>query len=55
MTVPEENRPRTESTDGVLTEKDTTGAEEHDTGGTGRTVREAFEQAGVSPDDYEEQ
>jgi hypothetical protein len=54
MTVPEESRPKTGSTDDVLTEKDTTEAETHNTGGTGRTVKEALEEAGVSPDDFEE-
>ncbi|MGW3360317.1 hypothetical protein ACWDFL_33795 [Streptomyces bungoensis] len=54
MTVPEENRPKTESTDEVLTEKDTTEAQAHEAGGTGRTVAEAIEEAGVSPEDFQE-
>ncbi|MHC3468048.1 hypothetical protein ACYF6T_04970 [Streptomyces sp. 7R007] len=52
MTVPEENRPKTETTDDVLAERQA--AENTSQGGTGRTVREAMEEAGVSPEDFEE-
>ncbi|MFE1249296.1 hypothetical protein [Streptomyces sp. NPDC058735] len=52
MTVPEENRPKTQTTDEVLEQR-----EEKDTrppGATGRTMREALEEAEVRPDDYDE-
>ncbi|WP_176709928.1 hypothetical protein [Streptomyces sp. Wb2n-11] len=52
MTVPEENRPKTESTDEVV--KDTSKAGPESEGGTGRTIQEALEEAGVSRDDFEE-
>ena len=52
MTVPEENRPKTESTDEVVTHRP--GKEDRPPGGTGRTVREALEEAGVRPEDYDE-
>ncbi|MEU8467273.1 hypothetical protein AB0F30_04995 [Streptomyces sp. NPDC029006] len=52
MTVPEENRPKTESTDEVLKDTDATGRPA--AGATGRTVEEALEEAGISPDDFEE-
>lgn len=52
MTVPEENRPKTRDTD------DTTEQHESDEarmrGGTGRTMREALEEARIRPDDYDE-
>ncbi|MEV7796046.1 hypothetical protein [Streptomyces sp. NPDC087512] len=53
MTVPEENRPKTETTDDVLDQR----AEEtpRPPGGTGRTMREALEEAHVRPDDYDEE
>ncbi|MEU1320165.1 hypothetical protein [Streptomyces tibetensis] len=50
MTVPEENRPKTQTTDELL--------EQHDEnrtrppGGSGRTMREALEEAEVRPDDF---
>ncbi|MFJ4980759.1 hypothetical protein ACIP6X_36560 [Streptomyces coeruleorubidus] len=53
MTVPEENRPKTQTTDEVLEHQD-----EHRTrppGASGRTMREALEEAEVRPDDYDEQ
>jgi hypothetical protein len=52
MTVPEENRPKTESTDEVLERQD----EHHSRppGATGRTMREALEEAEVRPDDYDQ-
>ncbi|GGV63997.1 hypothetical protein GCM10010294_15600 [Streptomyces griseoloalbus] len=52
MTVPEENRPKTRDTD------DTVERPEHkdarDQGGTGRTMREALEEAEIRPDDFDE-
>ncbi|MFF0459685.1 hypothetical protein [Streptomyces mexicanus] len=52
MTVPEENRPKTDTTDEVVDNR------EEDTpkqaGATGRTLREALQEADVSPDDFEE-
>ncbi|MCW5249719.1 MULTISPECIES: hypothetical protein [unclassified Streptomyces] len=53
MTVPEEKRPGTGSAD----EADDTGGRGTDTpprpaGGTGRTLREALEEARVRPDDF---
>jgi hypothetical protein len=52
MTVPEENRPKTETTDEVVTDRKATA--DTSPGGTGRTVREAMEEAGVRPEDFEE-
>ncbi|MET9117430.1 hypothetical protein ABZX38_24980 [Streptomyces longwoodensis] len=55
MTVPEENRPKTESTDEVLTSAEET--EEQGSpaeGASGRTMREALQEAGVEPGDFEE-
>ncbi|MGW3019074.1 hypothetical protein [Streptomyces longwoodensis] len=49
------NRPKTESTDEVLTSAEET--EEQGSpaeGASGRTMREALEEAGVEPDDFEE-
>ncbi|MDQ0585722.1 hypothetical protein [Streptomyces rishiriensis] len=54
MTVPEENRPKTASTDDVLTDKEAVETDTPGTVGTGRTVKEAFEEAGVTPEDFEE-
>ncbi|MFC7898332.1 hypothetical protein [Streptomyces sp. NPDC057381] len=53
MTVPEENRPKTDTTDDVLEQREN---EEtlRQQGGTGRTMREALEEAHVRPDDYDE-
>ena len=55
MTVPEENRQKTETTDDVVMEP----AEEKagkpaPTGPSGRTMREAMEEAGIQREDYEE-
>ncbi|GAB1325912.1 hypothetical protein [Streptomyces sennicomposti] len=52
MTVPEENRPKTDTTDEVVADRSTDTAKEQ--GGTGRTLREALEEAQVRPDDFEE-
>ncbi|MEU0076171.1 hypothetical protein ABZ027_42620 [Streptomyces sp. NPDC006332] len=51
MTVPEENRPKTTSTGDVVESPgaETTGVQGD--GATGRTMREAMEEAGLSPDD----
>ncbi|MFD5162971.1 hypothetical protein ACFWMJ_33780 [Streptomyces hawaiiensis] len=52
MTVPEENRPKTRSTDELLEHQD----ENHSRppGATGRTMREALEEAEVRPGDYDD-
>jgi hypothetical protein len=55
MTVPEENRQKTETTDDVVMEP----AEEKagkpaPTGPSGRTMREAMEEAGIQREDFEE-
>ncbi|MEU3957483.1 hypothetical protein AB0F45_35205 [Streptomyces achromogenes] len=55
MTVPEENRPKTTSTDNVIEtpgEKTTAGRGD---GATGRTIREALEEAGISPEDVRDE
>jgi hypothetical protein len=49
MTVPEENRPKTDTTDELLHRQE---GEEPAPGGSGRTLREAFEEARVEPDDF---
>ncbi|WEH39889.1 hypothetical protein [Streptomyces sp. AM 2-1-1] len=52
MTTPEENRPKTTSTDAVVASPGEEGAAtEQDKGATGRTMGEALEEAGLSPDD----
>ncbi|MFJ4280405.1 hypothetical protein [Streptomyces massasporeus] len=52
MTVPEENRPKTETTDDLADHQD----DHHPRtrGGTGRTMREALEEAEVRPGDYDD-
>lgn len=52
MTVPEENRPKTETTDALLDHRDEN--RPRPPGGTGRTMREALEEAEVHPDDYDD-
>ncbi|MFJ9020625.1 hypothetical protein ACIRPU_11660 [Streptomyces sp. NPDC102259] len=55
MTVPEENRPKTTSTDDVI---ETPGAETtsgQGDGATGRTMRETMEEAGLSQDDVRDE
>ncbi|GAA5078966.1 hypothetical protein [Streptomyces sp. SID10815] len=52
MTVPEENRPKTDTTDEVVAKGRADASKEQ--GGTGRTLREALEEAQVRPDDFEE-
>ncbi|MGC9496018.1 hypothetical protein [Streptomyces sp. WG7] len=53
MTVPEENRPKTDTTDDVLEQRDEDAP--RPPGGTSRTMREALEEAHVRPDDYDEE
>ncbi|GAA3980430.1 hypothetical protein GCM10022384_32140 [Streptomyces marokkonensis] len=53
MTVPEENRPKTDTTDNVLEQRDEDAS--RPPGATGRTMREALEEAHVRPDDYDEE
>ncbi|MCT9144390.1 hypothetical protein [Streptomyces violarus] len=52
MTVPEENRPKTQTTDEILEHRDENSS--RPSGATGRTLREALEEAEVRPDDYDE-
>ncbi|MBQ0986973.1 hypothetical protein KBZ10_21145 [Streptomyces sp. F63] len=54
MTTPEENREKTTSTDDVL-DASAEGATERTRDGAGRTMREALEEAGISPEDYREE
>ncbi|MDN3293963.1 hypothetical protein QWM81_07865 [Streptomyces ficellus] len=55
MTVPEENRPKTTSTDDVIETRDEGAPTEQDKGATGRTLREAMEEAGLRPDDVRDE
>ncbi|NSL43071.1 hypothetical protein [Streptomyces sp. 8P21H-1] len=55
VTVPEENRPKTTSTDEVVAARDEEASAEQDNGATGRTLREAMEEAGLHPDDVREE
>ncbi|EFE65259.1 MULTISPECIES: hypothetical protein [Streptomyces] len=52
MTVPEENRPKTRDTDDIIEQREENGT--RDQGATGRTMREALEEAEVRPDDFDE-
>ncbi|MFD5341110.1 hypothetical protein [Streptomyces hawaiiensis] len=52
MTVPEENRPKTQATDELLEQQDENRS--RPPGGTGRTMREALEEAAVRPGDYDD-
>ncbi|WP_217168271.1 hypothetical protein [Streptomyces sp. AC512_CC834] len=52
MTVPEENRPKNDTPDDVLDQRRQDAP--RPPGGTGRTLREALEEAHVRPDDYDE-
>ncbi|MEG8277406.1 hypothetical protein [Streptomyces sp. AHA2] len=52
MSTPEESRPKTHTTDEVLQQHDDDRAK--DQGATGRTMREALEEAEVRPDDFDE-
>ncbi|WP_399934067.1 hypothetical protein [Streptomyces kanamyceticus] len=51
MTVPEENRPKTTSTDDIIATGDEQENADKDNGATGRTLREAMEEAGLEPED----
>ena len=51
MTVPVENRRKTGTTDGLLAGRHEEGGAPA-RGGSGRTLREAFEEARVEPDDF---
>jgi hypothetical protein len=53
MTVPEENRPKTETTDDLLKSREESSPRAP--GGTSRTLREALEEARVRPDDFKEE
>ncbi|MFI6932080.1 hypothetical protein [Streptomyces sp. NPDC050287] len=53
MTVPEENRPKTEATDELLEQHGENAPRA--TGATGRTLREALEEAEVRPDDFKDE
>ncbi|USQ85145.1 hypothetical protein NFX46_15925 [Streptomyces phaeoluteigriseus] len=53
MTVPEENRKKTDPTDEAVGEGADTGASSPPGTATGRTMREAMEEAGVRSEDYE--
>ncbi|MEU1466036.1 hypothetical protein ABZ467_36475 [Streptomyces sp. NPDC005727] len=50
MTVAEENRPKTTSTDDVMDTSDETTSGGQDNGASGRTTGEATEEAGLSSD-----
>jgi 3-oxoacyl-(acyl-carrier-protein) synthase len=52
MTVPEENRPKTRDTDDSVEQRQD--RKTPDQGGTGRTMREALEEAELEPDDFQE-
>ncbi|MGW7049512.1 hypothetical protein ACWGDT_44045 [Streptomyces avermitilis] len=56
MTVHEEDRPETQTTGQVLETTDETTDERRpgEPSGSGRTLREALEEAGVRPDDFQE-
>ncbi|MEV5427874.1 hypothetical protein [Streptomyces sp. NPDC052701] len=54
MTVPEENRAKTHTTDEVVGNQDQEHDESRPQGATGRTLREALEEAEVRPDDFDE-
>ncbi|MFC9291256.1 hypothetical protein [Streptomyces sp. NPDC057052] len=52
MTVPEENRKKTDTTDGVIGEGTDPGGSSRPGAASGRTMREAMEEAGVRSEDY---
>jgi hypothetical protein len=52
MTVPEENRPRTEAAGELLDQHEQNAPRAP--GATGRTLREALEEAEVRPDDFKD-
>ncbi|MGW2638888.1 hypothetical protein [Streptomyces sp. NPDC001348] len=51
MTVPEENRPKTDATDEVVTES-AQDERRRTSGPSSRTMREALDEAGVDRDDF---
>ncbi|MFD5255988.1 hypothetical protein ACFWM5_24530 [Streptomyces bobili] len=53
MTVPEENRKKTDTTDEVIGEGAGTEASSEPGAATGRTMRQAMEDAGVRSEDYQ--
>ncbi|MFI7345750.1 hypothetical protein ACIBSR_05700 [Streptomyces sp. NPDC049936] len=53
MSVPEENRPKTDTTEAAPDRRED--EPPRPPGGTGRTLREALEEAHVRPDDYAEE
>lgn len=56
MTVPEENRAKTRATDDTTEQRRTerNRTRDQDAGATGRTLREALEEAQVRPDDFQD-
>ena len=55
MTVPEENRQKTETMDDVVLEPaEEQGGKPATAGPSGRTMREAMEEAGIQREDFEE-
>lgn len=52
MTVPEESREKTASTDEVVMRPESPEEQPHIS--SGATLREAFEEAGVQPEDFQE-
>jgi len=53
MTVPEENRPKTDTTDEVLGRGEDGARRQEQEAAEGRTMREALEDADVRPEDFE--
>jgi hypothetical protein len=53
MTVPEENRPKTDTTDEVLEQGENDARQPEQEAAEGRTMREALEDADVRPEDFE--
>ncbi|MEU6095171.1 hypothetical protein [Streptomyces sp. NPDC047079] len=56
MTVPEENRPKTDTTDEVVSKRGDDQDEKSRTtpGPSGRTIREAMDEAGIKREDFED-
>ncbi|WP_199835953.1 hypothetical protein [Streptomyces sp. TP-A0356] len=56
MTVPEENRPKTDTTDEVIRKpaEEQAGKARPGNGASGRTLREALEEAGIEREDFED-
>lgn len=52
MTVPEENRKKTDTTDELIGGGTGSGASSRPGAASGRTMREAMEEAGVRSEDY---